>query len=126
MTEKIDTRSDFDVLTDLNTHYLASYEAGDTLWYDDHLSSDFTSTEPDLAYRDKAQFLEMMTHPRGFTNLLLRDVDIRILGDCAFVAALITYRTDDGVDREGRYVDTYQRRDGRWICVMAVVLAKAP
>jgi hypothetical protein len=51
-------------------------------------------------------------------------VVIHVLGEFAIVHAPITYQTDDGVTREGRYTDDYQRRNGEWVCVAANVIAK--
>ena len=66
----------------------------------------------------------MMAQPRGFTKLMAHDVVIHVLGEFAIVHAPITYQTDDGVTREGRYTDDYQRRNGEWVCVAANVIAK--
>lgn len=49
---------------------------------------------------------------------------IHLLGDFAIIHARITYRTTDGVERQGRYTDDYQRRDGKWVCVVANVIAE--
>ena len=48
----------------------------------------------------------MMAQPRGFTKLMAHDVVIHVLGEFAIVHARITYQTDDGVTREGRYTTT--------------------
>jgi hypothetical protein len=36
----------------------------------------------------------------------------------------MTFRTKDGVLRQGRYPDDCQRRDGTWLCVAANVIAE--
>jgi ketosteroid isomerase-like protein len=115
--------SDFEILTALNADYLASDQNGDVARYDEMLAEDFTATLPDLVFRDKKQFLEMMSQPRPFTELRAHDVNIRLLGDFALIHARITYKTHDGVVRDGRYTDDYQRRDGKWTCVAANVVA---
>jgi hypothetical protein len=38
--------------------------------------------------------------------------------------ARVTYTTLDGVKREARYTDDYQRRDGNWLCITANVVAR--
>jgi ketosteroid isomerase-like protein len=119
-----DTSADLKILTDLNANYLRSDQNGDVKWYSEVLADDFMATLPDLKFRNKKEFLEMMAQPRGFTELTAHDVVIRVLGDFAIVHARVTYRTDDGVMREGRYTDDYQRRDGTWTCIAANVVLK--
>jgi ketosteroid isomerase-like protein len=119
-----DTKADLKILTDLNANYLRSDQNGDVKWYSEILADDFMATLPDLKFRNKKEFLEMMAQPRGFTELTAHDVVIRVLGDFAIVHARVTYRTDDGVMREGRYTDDYQRRDGKWTCIAANVVLK--
>jgi ketosteroid isomerase-like protein len=119
-----DTKADLKILTDLNANYLRSDQNGDVKWYSEILADDFMATLPDLKFRNKKEFLEMMAQPRGFTELTAHDVVIRVLGDFAIVHARVTYRTDDGVMREGRYTDDYQRRDGTWTCIAANVVLK--
>ena len=88
------------------------------------LAEDFMASLPDLLLRDKKQFLEMMSAPRPFTGLKGHDVKIRLLGDFAIIHARITYTTHDGIERQGRYTDDYQRSDGKWVCVAANLIAE--
>ena len=117
-------KSDIEILTQLNADYLASDQNGDVKRYDQILAEDFTASLPDFLLRDKKQFLEMMSHPRPFTELTAHDVKIRLLGDFAIIHARITFRTLDGVQRQSRYTDDYQRRNGEWLCVAANVIAE--
>jgi hypothetical protein len=111
-------------LRQLNADYIASDQGGNVARYDEFLAPDFTATLPDLIFRDRIQFLEMIARPRPFTDLTAHDVTIRILGDVALVHGRVTYTTvDDGTDREALYTDTYQRRGERWLCVAASVSA---
>jgi ketosteroid isomerase-like protein len=119
-----DTSAHVKTLTDMNAHFLRSAQNGDVKWYSEHLADDFRATLPDLKFRNKSEFLEMMAQPRGITGLTAHDVVIRVLGDFAIVHARHTYRTDDGVMREGRYTDDYQLRSGKWVCVAANVIAR--
>ena len=82
------------------------------------------SSLPDFLLRNKKQFLEMMTVSRPFTELKMDDVRIRLLGDFAIIHSHMTFRTKDGVLRQGRYTDDWQRRDGKWLCVAANVIAE--
>jgi hypothetical protein len=62
--------------------------------------------------------------PRPFTGLQADDVRIRLMGDFAIIHAHMTFTTADGVRHQGRYTDDWQRRDGRWVCVAANVIAE--
>ena len=73
---------------------------------------------PDFLLRDKKQFLDMVAAPRPFTELKADEVRM-LLGDFAIIHAHMTLRTADGVQRQGRYTDDYQRRHGKWLCVAA-------
>ena len=79
------------------------------------------SSLPDCLLRNKKQFLETMAAPRPFTELKMDDVRIRLLGDFATIHSHMTFRTKDGVLRQGRYTDDC---DGKWLCVAANVIAE--
>jgi hypothetical protein len=66
----------------------------------------------------------MTPRPRPFTNLKAYDVKLRLLGDFAIIHARVTYTTVEGVDRDARCTDDYQRRDGRWTCIAANAAAR--
>ena len=99
MAETMSSQSNLDILNQLNTDYVASYQNGDVRCYERILADDFMSSEPDFLLRDKTQFLEMMSHPRPLTELKADDVRIRVLGDFAIIHAHLTFRTLDGVHR---------------------------
>jgi ketosteroid isomerase-like protein len=124
MKDTKSTQSDLDILTQLNADYLASDQNGDVQRYRQRLAEDFMSSLPDFLLRNKKQFLEMMTAPRPFTELKMDDVRIRLLGDFATIHSHMTFRTKDGVLRQGRYTDDSQRRDGKWLCVAVNVSAE--
>ena len=53
------------------------------------------------------------------------DVKVRVLGDFAFIHGRVTYvSTQEGMEREALYTDTYARRDGEWKCIADEVVAK--
>ena len=124
MKDTKSTQKDLEILTQLNADYLASDQNGDVQRYGQILAEDFMSSLPDFLLRNKKQFLEMMTAPRPFTELKMDDVRIRLLGDFATIHSHMTFRTKDGVLRQGRYTDDWQRRDGKWLCVAANVIAE--
>ena len=119
MPDTTNTKSDLEILTQLNADFLASVENGDVRRFEQILAEDFTASLPDFLLRDKKQFLDMMAAPRPFAELKADEVKIRLLGDFAIIHAHMTFRTPDGVRRQGRYTDDWQRRDGKWLCVTA-------
>jgi hypothetical protein len=61
-----------------------------------------------------------MAQPRPFKDLAMHDVNIRILSDVALIHGRATYTMlADGVEQEALYTDTYQKREGTWVCVAA-------
>ena len=117
-------RRDAELLAQLNSDYLNSDQASDVDRYEEILADDFTASLPDLMLYDRQEFLAMIALPRPFTELQAHDVQIRLLGDLALIHARITFRSLDGVQRQGRYTDDWQRRDGKWLCVAANVIAE--
>src|ERR1700761_2043979 len=109
----------------LNSDYIAADQGGDVTRYEQILAPDFTATLPDLVFRDRSQFLELIGQPRPFHDLTAHDVAVRVLGDVALIHGRVTYTTiNDNVHRQALYTDTYQRRDGRWLCIAANVTAR--
>jgi ketosteroid isomerase-like protein len=103
----------------LNADFLASAQNGDVRRFEQILAEDFMASLPDFLLRDKKQFLDMMAAPRPFAELKANEVKIRLLGDFAIIHVHMTLRMADGVQRQGRYTDDWQRRDGKWLCVVA-------
>jgi hypothetical protein len=63
--------------------------------------------------------------PRPFKDLAMHDVNIRILtSDVALIHGRATYTMlADGAEQEALYTDTYQNREGTWLCVAACAIA---
>ena len=119
MPNTANIKSDLEILTQLNADFVASAQNGDVRRFEQILAEDFMASLPDFLLRDKKQFLDMMAAPRPFTQLKADEVRVRLLGDFAIIHAHMTLRTADGVQRQGRYTDDWQRRDGKWLCVAA-------
>jgi ketosteroid isomerase-like protein len=113
------TKSDLEILRQLNADFVASAQSGDVRRLEQILAEDFMTSLPDFLLRDKKQFLDMVAAPRPFTEIKADEVRSRVLGDFAIIHAHMSLRTADGVKRQGRYTDDYQRRDGKWLCVAA-------
>jgi ketosteroid isomerase-like protein len=120
-----DQGTDEEILRRLNDDYIHSDQNSDVARYEEFLAEDFTATLPDLIFRNRREFLDLIARPRPFTDLTLRDVRVRILGDVALLHGHVTYTSKhDGEHREALYTDTYQRRDGKWMCIAGEVVAK--
>jgi ketosteroid isomerase-like protein len=124
-TTSPDPAEDEKILRQLNDDYIRSGQNSDVNRYDEFLAWDFTASLPDLVFRDRQQFLDLIGQPRPFTGLTLLNVTVRILGDVALLHGRVRYTvTHDGQQREALYTDTYQRRRGRWMCIAGEVVAQ--
>ena len=119
MPETTNAKSDLEILTQLNADFVASVQNGDVRRFEQILAEDFMASLPDFLLRDKKQFLDMMAAPRRFAEIKADEARIRLLGDFAIIHAHMILRTADSVQRQGRYTDVWQRRNGKWLCVAA-------
>jgi len=115
------TRSELDILQDLNRDYIRSVQHSDVRRFDEILADDFLCSNPDGSLIDRAAFLKQTAAPVAISNLEARDVVIRIMGDVAIIHARTTYTRPDGTEGAGRYTDVWARRGGRWLAVSAHV-----
>jgi ketosteroid isomerase-like protein len=115
------TRSELDILQDLNRDYIRSVQHSDVRRFDEILADDFLCSNPDGSLIDRAAFLKQTAVPVAISNLEARDVVIRIMGDVAIIHARTTYTRPDGQEGAGRYTDVWARRGGRWLAVSAHV-----
>ena len=63
MLDTTNTKSDLDVLTQLNADFVASALNGDVRRFEQILAEDFMASLPDFLLRDKEQFLDMWLRP---------------------------------------------------------------
>jgi ketosteroid isomerase-like protein len=117
-------KQDVEELGRLNQDYLSSDQNSDVARYEEFLAPEFTASLPDYNIYGRKAFLDMIGKPRPFTELKCSDVQITLLGDVALVHARMTLRTLAGELKHGRYTDEYQRRDGKWWCIGANVIAE--
>jgi ketosteroid isomerase-like protein len=115
---------DMKTLTQLNLDYLSSDQNSNVARYEEFLAPEFTASLPDYKLYDRKSFLAMIAKPRPFTNLECYDVQITLLGDVALGHARMSLKTHKGEVKHGRYTDEYQRRDGKWMCIGANVIAE--
>ncbi len=112
---------DITALIALNNDYIASVQRGDVHRFDEILAVDFLCSNPDGALIDRAQFLAQTARSVTITGLVAEDVQVRLFGDLALIHARTRYRTADGEERQGRYIDAWARRDGKWLAIAAHV-----
>ena len=115
------TRTDLEVLEQLNRDYISSVQSSDVRRFDEILAPDFLCSNPGGSLVDRAAFLAQTAKPVTITGLEAREVIIRILGDVAIIHARTSYTTTDGRAALGRYTDVWARRQGRWLAVSAHV-----
>jgi ketosteroid isomerase-like protein len=115
------SKSDLDVLVDLNGDYIRSVQTSDVRRFDEILADDFLCSNPDGSLVDRERFLEQTAVPVRIANLQAHDVNVRIMGDVAIIHARTTYTGPDGRPGAGRYTDVWARRHGRWLAVSAHV-----
>src|SRR5437867_7440031 len=115
------SKSDLEVLVDLNGDYIRSVQTSDVHRFDEILADDFLCSNPDGSLVDRERFLEQTALPVRISNLQAHDVNVRIMGDVAIIHARTTYTGPDGRAGAGRYTDVWARRHGRWLAVSAHV-----
>lgn len=115
------SKSDLDVLLDLNRDYIHSVQHSDVQRFEEILADDFLCSNPDGSLIDRGAFLEQTAKPVTIANLEAHDVTIRNMGDVAIIHARTTYTLPDGEAGAGRYTDVWARREGRWLAVSAHV-----
>jgi hypothetical protein len=114
---------DLAILEQLNNDYVHSDQYNDVKRFSEFLADDFIVQTPGVT-RNREEFLDYIAKPRPFKDLAVHDVNIRILSDVALIHARATYTMlADGAEQEALYTDTYQKRDGAWVCVAACAIA---
>ena len=115
---------DLAILEQLNNDYVRSDQFNDVKRFSELLAEDFIVQTPGVT-RNRAEFLEFIAEPRPFKDLAVHDVHIRILSeDVALIHGRATYTMlADGAEQEALYTDTYQKREGTWVCVSACAIA---
>lgn len=113
---------DVQQLTGLNRRFIEAFRQGSWDLLQPLLS-------PSFSYLDGATG-DVWEHERYVENLdghpspalAIDQVTVHVDGDTAVVSA----RTSRRPGRYSRYVDTYERRDGGWVCVHACVWPLQP
>jgi hypothetical protein len=126
MSDTKQSAEDLAILEQLNLDAIHSVQTNDVKRFSELLAQDFIMQTEGVS-RNRAEYLEYIAEPRPFKDLAVHDVNIRILSDVALIHARSTLTTlADGVDKEALYTDTYQKREGTWVCVAACALDPVP
>jgi hypothetical protein len=126
MSDTKQSAEDLAILGQLNLDFIHADQTNDVKRFRELLAEDFIMQTEGVS-RNRAEWLEYIAKPRPFKDLAVHDVNIRILGDVALIHGRTTLTTlADGVDREALYTDTYQKREGTWVCVAACALDPIP
>jgi len=115
------SRSDLDMLLDLNRDYIRSVQTSDVRRFNEILADDFLCSSPDGSLIDRDAFLAQTARPVSISDLEAHDVNVRLMGDVAIIHARTTYTGADGDVGSGRYTDVWARRRGCWLAVSAHV-----
>jgi ketosteroid isomerase-like protein len=121
MQTRVDTRTDLDIIAELNRDYIRSVQTSDVGRFDEILADEFYCSNPDGSLVDRAGFLKQTALPVQISDLAATDIKIRFLGDFAIIHARTTYTLPGGRAGSGRYTDVWARQQGRWLAVSAHV-----
>lgn len=102
------------VLRQMNDDYVRAFLGCDVARFRAILADDFSGVLADGRVIDKAEFLREAAEPPDARDLRLHGVTIRVFGDSAVVAALVTYARGSGTGVRTRYSSIYARRGGLW------------
>jgi ketosteroid isomerase-like protein len=124
------TGDDLEVLRQLNESYVEAFRKSDIAWYDAHLAPDYRVFSGDGSYNDRAMALANFAQPTFATRMKSFPVgkaQIRRFGDIALIHAENDYELKDGRKGVSRYTDVWQKKEGRWLCILAHInVHKAP
>ena len=112
-------QKDIETLTTLNHDFVKSAQDADVKRLNEILAKDFLFTNPDSLLYNRSEFLDFIGKGARYSELREDQVNVRLFGDLAVIHARIQYRSKAGIERIGRYTDTWARRDGKWLCVAA-------
>lgn len=108
---------DADTLSNLNAVFIEAFRQGSRDLLMPILSPSFTFLDGATGETWTRERYVASLEQNALPTLAIDQVNIHFDGNAAFVSA----RTSRGAGSYSRYVDTYERRDGAWLCVHACV-----
>jgi ketosteroid isomerase-like protein len=110
---------DVATLTELNERFIEAVRQGSWEMLEPILSPGFTYLDGNTGQtRDLPPYREMLA-ANPAPDLAIDQLAVHVDGDAAIVSARTASATRSG--RHSRYLDSYQRRGDRWVCVHACV-----
>jgi hypothetical protein len=107
------------ILTELNEQFIEAVRQGSWDMLEPILSTSFTYLDGNTGdVTDLSPYRDMIRSSPA-PDLAIDQVAVHVDGDTAIVSARTSSATRPG--RFSRYLDTYHRRDGGWVCVHACV-----
>ena len=116
------TSNDTEILEQLNEQYMRGLRGSDVAWFESHLAPDFMNRGPDGILASRQAFLGLVAQPFALRDFRAVDVTVRLFGDVSVIHGRTVYVKPGGEPGQGRYVDIWQRRGGRWLCIAADVV----
>jgi ketosteroid isomerase-like protein len=114
----------------LERDLVAAIGRGDLVTYDRIVADDYVAFEASGKTTPKAEILaSYRSGARKYTNLEIFDVEGRVFGDTAVVAAKTKgLRREEGRDvpNRVRYIRVYAKRDGKWRAVAQMAAVVPP
>lgn len=92
---------------------------GDAAYLDSILAPDFTYTSPNAQVLNRAQLMEAVKSGKAKLEAgSVSDMTVRVYGDVAVVNGTYTeHDAGKAASDEGRFTDTFVRKNGRWLAV---------
>ena len=122
-----DTKTDEDVLSELNHRFIQNFIKMDTAAHNEIIHQNFVCINGNGTIADRKEYMKGWANgynAAGYSKFGYTDEDIRIFGDMALVRAKTVYTKNvDGKEVSGNsmYTDTYIKQNGRWWCVQAQI-----
>jgi len=113
---------DTKVLLELNERFIESFRQGSWEMLEPILSPSFTYLDGNTGEVTEIESYAKSLQSGAVPTLTIDQVVVHVDGDAAIVSA----RTSVQPGRYSRYVDSYERRDGRWTCYHACVWRLQP
>ena len=108
---------DIAVLTDLNEQFIEAFRQGSWQMLEPILSPSFSYLDGNTGETEAIEAYAKDLRANPAPSLVIDQVVVHVDGD----AAIVSSRTTGSTGRFSRYLDSYERRDGRWTCYHACV-----
>ena len=115
---------DVSAIKALNTAWIHAYKTKDTAIVSRIWADDIVLINPAGKKMTKPEMLHNMVSGPDMQSAVVDSADVRLLGNVGLIMAHVTFTlTLDGKVTTGHtgYLDVYEKRNGRWVCIAAHV-----